>query len=78
MNVREAVTARIKELCDKNHMTINTLSNTCGMPPSTIYSIFRGKSQNPSVNTVYQICEGLNITLAEFFDNEIFYEDKNI
>ena len=49
MNLRKAVTDRIKELCRENHMSINAMANMCGMPPSTIYSIMNGKSQNRCV-----------------------------
>lgn len=78
MNLRKAVTDRIKELREENHMTINSMANICGMPPSTIYSIKKGKSQNPGLKTVYHICLGLNIPLSEFFDSPIFNEYEDI
>ena len=59
MNLRKAVTDRIKELCEENHMTIDSMANICGMPPSTIYSIKKGKSQNPGLKTVYHILSRL-------------------
>ncbi|EDS71454.1 helix-turn-helix domain-containing protein [Anaerofustis stercorihominis] len=78
MNLRKAVTDRIKELCRENHMSINAMANMCGMPPSTIYSIMKGKSQNPCLNTVYHICLGMNMPLSEFFDSPIFSEYEDI
>lgn len=53
-------------------MAINALANRCGIAPSTIYSMLNAKSQNPGVVSIQKICDGLEISLREFFDDPIF------
>lgn len=72
MNAKEAVGKRIIELCDQRNMAINSLANCAGISPSTIYSMLNEKSQNPGVVTLQKICDGLEITLREFFNSDIF------
>lgn len=72
MNTKEAVAKRIIELCGKRNMAINTLANISGVSPSTVYSMLNEKSQNPGVVSIKKLCDGLDITLREFFDSPIF------
>lgn len=72
MNAKEAVAKRITELCKEHNMAINTLANISGIAPSTIYSMLNEKSQNPGVVSIKKICDGLEISLREFFDNALF------
>ena len=72
MTVREAITKRIFQLCDERGITPNKLGTISGMDPSTITSIFYGKSKNPGVVTINSICEGFGITLFDFYDSELF------
>ena len=72
MNAKEAVAVRILELCSERDMTVNGLASSSGMSPSTIYSMLNQKSKNPGVVSIKKICDGLEITLAEFFDDELF------
>ncbi len=72
MNVKEAVSKRIIELCNQRDMAINSLANSAGISPSTIYSMLNKKSQNPGVVSLQKICDGLGISLREFFDSDIF------
>ena len=67
-----AIKARIKRLCFENGITLNKLAYLCGMSPSSIKNIMYGKSCNPKILTIKMICDGLNITLAEFFDVKEF------
>ena len=53
-------------------MSINRLATVCALPPSSIKNILYGKSQNPKLLTVKMICDGLDITLGEFFSTEEF------
>ena len=76
MSTKEAVAARIRELCGQRHMAINELANVAGIPPSTIYSMLNEKSKNPGVVTIKQICDGLEITVRQFFDSELFDETE--
>ena len=72
MKTTEAITQRILELCKLKNITPNKLGTLSGVEPSTITSIFYGKSKNPGIVTLKNICDGFNITLFEFFDSELF------
>lgn len=72
MNAKEAVARRIHALCIEHDISVNSLSNQCGIPPSTIYSMLNAKSQNPGIVTIQKICDGLEITIREFFDDPLF------
>ena len=72
MNAKQAVAARIVELCKERGIVVNALANSAGISPSTIYSILNTKSLNPGIVTLNQICDGMDITLREFFDSPIF------
>ena len=72
MNAKEAVARRIQELCVQRGLAINALANLCGVPPSTIYSMLNAKSQNPGIISIQKICDGLEISVREFFDDPLF------
>lgn len=72
MTAKEAVAARILELCTQQGIAINTLANQSGVSPSTVYSILNTKSQNPGVVTLQKLCDGMDITLKQFFDSPLF------
>ena len=72
MNTKEAVAKRIIELCNERKIATNALANISGVSPSTVYSILNEKSQNPGVVSIKKLCDGLDITLREFFDSPIF------
>ena len=75
MNCMDTVTAvknRILQLCGERDITINKLANISALPPSSLKAILYGRSQNPKLLTIKMICDGLNITLAEFFDTDDF------
>lgn len=72
MNTKEAVAKRIVDLCAEKNIAINTLANLSGVSPSTIYSMLNEKSQNPGIVSIKKLCDGLDITLREFFNSTIF------
>ncbi len=72
MNTKEAVAIRIIELCNERNIATNALANISGVSPSTVYSMLNEKSQNPGVVSIKKLCDGLDITLREFFDSPIF------
>lgn len=76
MKIKEAVAKRITELCEINNITINTLANISGMPPSTIYSMLNQKSQNPGIVSIKKLCDGFDISVREFFDSELFDDNE--
>ena len=72
MQTIDAVKTRILRLCDERNMSINKLATVCALPPSSIKNILYGKSQNPKLLTIKMICDGLDITLGEFFSTPEF------
>ena len=74
MRTRDAIAERIIMLCRERGLALNALANISGLPPSTIYSILDGRSKNPGIVTIKMICDGLEITVREFFDSELFDE----
>ena len=72
MNTKEAVAKRIINLCKQRNIATNTLANISGVSPSTVYSMLNEKSQNPGVVSIKKLCDGLEISLREFFDDPVF------
>ena len=72
MDTITAVRNRILQLCGEREISINKLATISALPPSSIKNILYGKSQNPKLITIKMICDGLGITLAEFFDTTVF------
>lgn len=72
MKTAEAIGKRILNLCKEKDITPNKLGTISGVEPSTITSIFYGKSKNPGIVTIKSLCEGLEITLFDFFNDDIF------
>ena len=73
MNTYDAVKMRILTLCGEKNITINKLSTESGIAPSTIKNILYAKSKNPGIVTLKMLCDGLGITLTEFFDTPDFH-----
>lgn len=74
MSVKDAVAQRIKGLCEQKGITPNSLANISGVPPSTVYSLLDPSRQEISVSTVKKLCDGLDMTLGEFFSAPEFDE----
>ena len=72
MNAKIAVARRIQALSLERTMAVNALANQCGIAPSTIYSMLNTKSKNPGVVSIQKICDGLEISVREFFDDPLF------
>ena len=72
MDTVTAVRNRILTLCEERGISINKLSTISALPPSSIKNILYGKSQNPKLLTIKMICDGLEITLGEFFNTPVF------
>ena len=72
MDTATAVRDRILELCGERDISINKLATISALPPSSIKNILYGKSQNPKLLTIKMICDGLGITLGDFFETPVF------
>ncbi len=75
MKLEQAITKRILALCEEKKITPNKLATLAGLPSSTIRCIFYGKSRNPGTRTLLDICQGLNVTLYDFFNDPLFRDE---
>ena len=77
MHLSEAVAKRIAYLCGKKALSVNRLSAICGLRQSTLSNIINGNSKNPTIASIKKICNGLEISLADFFDDPVFqFQDE--
>lgn len=72
MNVGQAVRERIAELCEEKHITINKPANISGITQSTLNNIMSGRNNSTTISTIQKICDGLEITVTDFFDSPLF------
>lgn len=72
MEINDMIGARITNLCKENNLSINRLASICGLRQSTVSNILNGNSKNPTISSIKKICDGLEISLADFFDDPIF------
>ena len=77
MELSRAVKERIVNLCKNKNITLHRLSLDSGISYSTLSSFMNGKCKTPNLSTILHICEGLNIDLSEFFQDEIFKDVKD-
>lgn len=72
MNVKDAVVNRFSEICKERNIKINELANISGVTPSTAYSMMDNNRRDISIITIKKFCDGLDITLGEFFSTPEF------
>ena len=72
MNIGEATKLRILELCNENRITVNKLATLSGITQSTLSNIVGGRNNSATVTTIKKLCDGLDITISEFFCAEFF------
>ena len=72
MDTISAVKNRILQLCGERNISVNRLASISALPPSSVKNILYGKSQNPKLLTIKMLCDGLVITLGEFFSTPEF------
>ncbi len=74
MFIGEAVKIRIKELCNNRNITVNKLATLSGVTQSTLNNIVSGRNNSTTISTIKKICDGLEITVCDFFDSQIFLQ----
>lgn len=72
MTVKEAVVVRFTEILQERNMRANELANLSGITPSTVYSMFDPRRRELTINVIKKLCDGLEITLGEFFSAPVF------
>ena len=74
MKIHKAVSEKLTKIMVERNISVNKLASITCLTQSTVDSLVNGKSKNPKLLTIVRICDGLNIELNEFFDDEIFKE----
>ena len=72
MKLNDATREKITKIIHERNITINKLASISCLTQSTVDSLVNGKSKNPKLLTIIRICDGLGITLSDFFDDELF------
>ena len=72
MAVKDMVAKRFKDLCKEHNIKTNELANLSGVTPSTVYSMMDENRRDVSIVVIKKLCDGLDITLGEFFSTEEF------
>lgn len=72
MQIGEAVRRRILDLCDTYHITPNKLATTSGITQSTLNNIISGRNKGATISTIKKVCDGVGISIQDFFDSDIF------
>lgn len=72
MNIGEAVKERILELCREQDISINKLSSMSGVTQSTVNNIISGRNRSTTISTIKKLCDGLGITIEDFFHSDLF------
>ena len=74
MNIGEAVRERILELCRENNISINKLCTMSGVTQSTVNNIVSGRNNSATISTIKKLCDGLGISIQDFFQSELFQD----
>lgn len=72
MKISEAMSKKLLKICQEKNISINKLATISCLTQSTIQNIIECNSNNPKMLTIVRICDGLGISLKEFFDDELF------
>ena len=71
-SIKDAVVERMKRICAERKMAYNDLANRSGVTPSTVYSMMDSRRRDLSVVTLKKLCDGLDMTITDFFADDIF------
>lgn len=74
MTVGQACKERIIELCNERSITVNKLAIISGITQSTLNNIVSGRNNSVTVSTLKKLCDGLEITITDFFTSSLFSE----
>jgi len=72
MSVKDAVAERFQSICNERNIKTNAFANMAGVTPSTVYSMLDESRRDISIVTIKKLCDGLDITLGDFFSSPEF------
>ena len=76
MKLNEAVSLRLKEILNERGMTQYQLYLKSGVPKSSIGNIVNCAYDSVKLRIIHEICQGLEISITEFFDSPLFNEEN--
>lgn len=74
MKISDATSKKLLKICKERNLSINKLATISCLTQSTVQNIVEGNSNNPKLLTIVRICDGLGISLKEFFDDDLFID----
>ena len=72
MKINEAISRKLLKICKEKKISVNKLATICCLTQSTVQNLIEWNSRNPKLLTIVRICDGFNMSLEEFFNDEIF------
>lgn len=72
LQIKQAIVLRMQDICNEKSIRFNELANRSGVTPSTVYSMMDSRRKDLSVSTLKKLCDGLEISISDFFDSDIF------
>ena len=72
MLIKDAIVLRLQQICRERNIRYNELANRSGVTPSTVYSLMSPSRRDLSVITLKKLCDGLDMTISQFFDDPLF------
>ena len=72
MLIKDAIVLRLQQICRERNIRYNELANRSGVTPSTVYSLMSPSRRDLSVITLKKLCDGLDMTITQFFDDPLF------
>ena len=80
MTYSQAMSKRLKQICEERNITVNKLATLTGVTHSTIHDLISAKSSNPKLKTLHKIAVGLNMTVSQLLDfpemNDTIFDDE--
>lgn len=72
MKIDKAISTKLLNICKNKNISVNKLASISCLTQSTVENLVNCNSKNPKLLTIVRICDGLNLTLTEFFDDDMF------
>lgn len=72
MDLSDAIRVKIYNLLKENNVNVWYVCKKSGIPCSTITTFLNGKTKLLKIDNILHICEAFDISLGEFFSDEVF------
>ena len=72
MRISEAISKKLNKICKERNISVNKLANMSLLTQSTVEHLVNGDGKNPKLLTIIRICDGLGMSLQEFFADDWF------